>query len=161
VIEQFEKLDIVLILGNYAAGKSSFAREYFKNRIRINRHEIRHQLVEMTGHGEKWDPDRWDEDLEGIVKHMEFDIIAHFLERGKPIVIDNTSLFIKSRKRYIDTAKRYRKSIGCIFLKRDISTLLKQNAMRAYAVPEHIIVTLQAKIEFPSEEEGFDRVVIL
>ena len=161
MIKEVDKYDIILILGNYCSGKSSFAREYFSNRKRVNRHEIRYHLVEMMGHGKKWDPNQWDEDLEGLVKHMEFDVISHYLERKEPIVIDNTSLSVKSRKRYIDYAKRYRKTIACIFLNRDVSTLLEQNAMRKYAVPDHVISSLHAKTELPSEKEGFDKVVFM
>ncbi len=161
MIEDLKKYDIVLILGNYGAGKSFLAREYFGDRKRVNRHEIRHHLKEMTEHGKKWTADDWDEELEGFIKRLEYDIIRFFLERNEQVVIDNTSVTNKSRERYINYARRFKKSIGCLFLKKDISVLLSQNKMREYAVPEHIIVRLHAKTELPTIQEGFDKVVVV
>jgi len=159
----YEKLsiyDIILIIGNYGAGKSYIAKTYFTDRKRINRLEIRQMLKSMTEHGEKWDPNEWDEDIEGLVKHMEYDIICHFLERNQKIIIDNTSLSKKSRKRYVEYALHYKKSIACIFLNRDINYLLDQNKKRGFPVPEHVIVNLHSKVEPPTLDEGFNLVLV-
>lgn len=161
MIEDLNKYDIVLILGNYGAGKSFLAREYFGDRKRVNRHEIRHHLKEMTEHGKKWTADDWDEEIEGFIKRLEYDIITFFLERNERIVIDNTSVTRKSRERYINYARRFKKSIGCLFLQKETSVLLSQNRMREYAVPEHIIVRLHARTEVPTKQEGFDAVVVV
>ncbi len=160
MLEELSKYDIILVVGNYGAGKSQLAKEYFGNRKRINRHEIRHHLVEMTGHGKKWTPTDWDEELEGLVKHIETDVIQHYLERKHKIIIDNTSLTKKSRAPYIVLARKFHQTIACVFLERDVSVLLRQNRMREYAVPDHIIIQLHAKTESPALEEGFTRVVI-
>jgi len=160
MMEELSKYDILLIVGNYGAGKSQLAREHFGDRKRINRHELRYHLVEMTNHGRKWSPEDWDEELEGLVKHLETDIIQHYLERRQKIIIDNTSLTRKSRAPYVALAKKFHQTIACIFLDRDISVLLRQNRMREYAVPDHVIIQLHAKTEVPSPEEGFGRVVV-
>jgi predicted kinase len=160
-MEEFKKYDIVLILGNYGSGKSQVAREYFHERKRINRHEIRHHLKEMTQHGADWNADDWDEELEGLIKHVEYDVIVHFLERNEKIIIDNTSLTVRSRKRYIDYARKFHKSIACIFLNKDTSVLLAQNRSREFPVPEHLIVKLYAKTEIPAIDEGFAQVLIM
>ena len=49
------------------------AKEYFKERKRIDRHVLRHNLKEMTEHGKKWMPEEWNEDIEGLIKHIEYD----------------------------------------------------------------------------------------
>ena len=159
--QDFDRYDIVLIVGNYGSGKSQIARELFSERKRVDRHELRHHLKEMTGHGERWSPADWDEDLEGLIKHIEYDIIVHFLERNDKIVIDNTSLTRESRKRYVDYARKFHRSIACIYLKRNGSTLLEQNKTREYPVPEPVIVQLLARTEEPSQNEGFGTVVIM
>ena len=159
MFDNLDKYDIVLMVGNYGSGKSGLAKNNFKERKRIDRHQIRHHLKEMTEHGERWKPEDWNEDLEGLIKHIEHDIICHFLDRNDKIIIDNTSLTVKSRKRYIECAKKYNKTIACVFLNRDSKELLQQNRIRKYPVPDHIIVQLVAKTEFPSEEEGFGAVV--
>ena len=158
--EKLSSFDIILIVGNYGAGKSYIAKTYFSDRKRINRLEIRQMLKLMTEHGAKWDPNEWDEDIEGLIKHIEYDIICHFLERDQRIIIDNTSLTKKSRKRYVEYAAHYKKSIACIFLDRDINYLLEQNKKRGSPIPEHIIVNLYSKTEPVTLDEGFNIVVI-
>lgn len=156
---ELEIYDIILIIGNYGAGKSGLAKKYFKERKRIDRHVIRHHLKEMTEHREKWRSEDWNEDIEGLIKHIEYDLICHFLERNEKIIIDNTSLTKKGRARYVGYAKKYNKTIACIFLNRESSVLLQQNKKREYPVPDHVIVQLFTKTEFPSETEGFDKLV--
>lgn len=159
-LAELDQYDIVLIIGNYGSGKSDLARTYFRHRKRVDRHEIRHHMTEMTEHGTKWTSEGWDEDLEGLIKHIEHDLIVHFLERNVKLLIDNTSLTVASRKRYIQAAQRYHKSIVCVFLKRDVSTLLENNRKRAFPVPEPVIVKRYARTEEPSREEGFGKVVV-
>jgi predicted kinase len=159
MLEELKKYDIVLVVGNYGAGKSYLAKNSFKERKRIDRHQVRHHLKEMTEHGARWKAEDWNEDLEGLIKHIEHDIICHFLERNEKIIIDNTSLTKKSRKRYIENARRYNKTIACVYLQRDTSTLLEQNKRREFPVPDHIIVQLYTKTESPTVDEGFDTVV--
>ena len=161
MIEDLHKYDIVLIVGNYGSGKSALAREYFRDRKRVDRHEIRHHLKAMLEHGARWTQEDWDEDLEGVIKRIEYDLIVHLLERNQKIIIDNTSLTVKSRKRYIEHAKKFRKSIACIYLDKDSSTLIEQNRSREFSVPDSVIVQLFARTEVPSVEEGFAQVLIL
>ena len=159
MFEELNKYDIILVSGNYGAGKSSLAKEYFAQRKRISRHEIRHLLKEMTEYGARWAPEDWSEDIEGLVKHIEYVIICHYMERNEKILVDNTSVTRQSRKRYIDYARKFHKRIACIFLGPDISVLLKQNRMREYPVPDRIIVGLFSKTELPNSDEGFDKII--
>jgi predicted kinase len=115
----------------------------------------------MTEHGARWTPEDWDEDLEGIIKRIEYDLIVHFLERDQKILIDNTSLTVKSRKRYVEHAKKFHKSIACIYLHRDSATLIEQNRSREFPVPDSVIVQHFARTEVPSVEEGFAQVLII
>jgi predicted kinase len=159
--EELDKYDIILIVGNYGSGKSSLAKEHFPHRKRVNRHELRRYLKEMTEYGKRWVPEDWNEDIEGLIKHIEYDIISYYLDRKHKIVIDNTCVTKKSRRRYIDYAQKFHKSIACVFLNPDISVVMKQNRMREFPVPDRIIVDLYSKIELPEKSEGFDRVTVL
>jgi predicted kinase len=160
-LAEMNQYDIVLVIGNYGSGKSELARTHFRHRKRVDRHEIRHHLTEMTEHGRKWTPEDWDEDLEGLIKRIEHDLIVHFLEKGAKLLIDNTSLTVSSRKRYIQAAQRYHKSIACVFLKKDVSTLLENNRKREFPVPESAIVKGFAGTEEPTREEGFAKILVL
>jgi len=159
MFEELRIYDIILIIGNYGAGKSRLANEYFKERKRIDRHVLRYTIKEMTGHGEKWRLEDWNEDIEGLIKHVEYDLICHFLDRNEKIIIDNTSLTKKGRARYVGYAKKYNKTIACVFLNRESSVLLQQNKEKQYPVPDHVIVQLFTRTEFPSDAEGFDKII--
>jgi predicted kinase len=159
--EELDKYDLILIVGNYGSGKSSLAKENFSQRKRVNRHEIRRYLKAMTEYGKKWMPEDWNEDIEGLIKHIEYDIITYYIERKQKILIDNTCVTKKSRKRYIECAQKFHKSIACVFLNPDISVVMKQNRMREFPVPDRIIVDLYSKSELPDKSEGFDKVMVL
>jgi predicted kinase len=160
-LKELDRYDIVLVIGNYGSGKSELARTHFADRKRVDRHEIRHHMTEMTEHGRKWTSEDWDEDLEGLIKHFEHDLIVHFLERNVKLLIDNTSLTVKSRQRYIQAAQRYHKTIACVYLKRDVKTLIENNRKRDFPVPESVIVTRFARTQEPTREEGFGKIVVL
>lgn len=159
MVEELEKFDIVLVSGNYGSGKSQLVEDHFRHRKRVDRHHIRHHLKEMLEHGKEWKPQDWDEDLEGLIKHIEHEIACHLMERDHKIVIVNTSLTKKSRKRYIEYAKKYGKIIACVFLNRDVSVLLKENRMRKFPVPDSVIVQQFTKTEQPTEDEGFNKIM--
>ena len=73
---------------------------------------------------------------------------------------DNTSVTKKSRRRYIDCARKYHKIAACVFINPDISVVMKQNKMREFPVPDRIIVDLYSKIELPEQSEGFEKVMV-
>ncbi|HPC41473.1 MAG TPA: ATP-binding protein [Spirochaetota bacterium] len=160
---KMDHLDIILLCGLYGSGKTEFAMKYFlgKDRNRISRSDIRKSMYEMTNFGEKWTPDRFSEDTDALVKHIERKIVEHFSHQKKKILIINTYITKKSRQAIVDLARQTKKSIGAIFLNRPLEQCLERNAKSAMAVPQEIIYKLHSRIELPDKNEGFDEVMIV
>lgn len=162
-LTRFHALDIIVICGLPGAGKSHFARSYFKDtgRKRINRAEIRGALYTMTNFGEPWDKSLYDEEDEHLVKHTERKMIENILHHNQRVVIDNTSISTSSRRMYIDIAKQMRKSIGVIFLDTPLDHCFERNRKRHDPIPEHVISSLFARIKKPELSEGFRELLIV
>lgn len=88
----------------------------------------------------------------------EYTEISSALEDQEPIIIDNTNLTIKGRKRYVEIAKAYKVPIRSIYLRCPIEIALEQNRLRTGEehVPDFVIKMYQKKLEPPTKAEGFD-----
>jgi predicted kinase len=101
-LTRFHELNIILLCGLYGSGKTEFAIKHFmgKERSRISRSEIRKYMFEMTHFGEKWSATDFTEENEALVKHIERKVLEHFLHNKRKVLIINTFVMKKSRKRF-------------------------------------------------------------
>lgn len=159
----FRNLDIILVCGLPAAGKSEFAREYFEGtgRDRVNRKEIHRMLFEMIHFGKKWSEEHFDVVDDFLVKHVERKIIEHLLQNRQKVLIDSTSVSAASRKNYLSIARNMHKTIGVIFLNTKPGECLEKNREREDPIPEQAIAKLAASIDMPVKQEGFKEILIL
>lgn len=159
----FHSFDIVLVAGLYGSGKTQYVNKYFKgqNRIRVSRFEVRKALFEMTNYGKKWHAANFSEEDDILVKHIERKIIEHNIQKKNKVLVINTFISEKSRKRFINLAKDHHKTIGIIFLDIPIETCISQNVDKSDIVPEQVIRFLNQKKVLPSKREGFNEVMIL
>lgn len=162
-LEELFYLDIVLICGLPACGKSQFAKTYFKSQEfkRINRKEIRRMLFEMTTFEDKWSEKEFSSVDEGLVKQIERKLLENLLQNDQKVLIDNTSVSTISRKSYIQIAQQMKKTIGVVFLNTPVQTCIERNRKKTDPVPERIIANLAAAIELPDSREGFKEVVLI
>ncbi len=165
ILEQFRKVDMVMVCGLPGSGKSHFSKKYFakSGRKRVSRKEIRHYLYEMLTFNDKWSEDKFDLVDENLVKHLEKKIIEHLLQLGEQLIIDNMSISASSREAYVTIAQRNKKTISAIFINTDLAACLKRNRERPAEdiVPESIISNLVATIEYPDRKEGFKDVLVI
>lgn len=162
-LTRFSTLDIVLVCGLPAAGKSEFAKKYFENteRDRVNRKEIHRMLYEMIHFGKKWSEQHFDALDDFLIKHVERKIIEQLLQNKRKVLIDSTSVSAESRKKYTSVAHQLHKTIGVIFINSKSLTCLERNRKREDPIPEQIIGRLSASITLPDRTEGFKEVLIL
>lgn len=162
-LKKFEKLDVVLICGLPASGKSHFARRFFINsgRKRVNRKEIRRLLYEMTNFGDKWSEGMFSRIDENLVKHTERRLIEHLMANNAKVLIDNISITAASRKIYVSTARRFNKSIGVIFLNTPVLLCLERNRGEDDPIPGTVISNLAAALTSPTRDEGFREILVV
>ncbi len=162
-LTKFNDLDIVVVCGLPGAGKSHFSKAYFEktNRQRVSRSEIRRFLYEMTHFGAAWQTELFKEESEFLVKHTERKILEQLLQEKQKVLIDNTSVTVDSRKRYLELARTLKKSIGALFIHNPVQVCLKRNKQNKFGVPDIVISNLSTHIELPSTKEGFKEVMII
>lgn len=160
---RFYPLDVVLVCGLQASGKTHFSMSHLNRdgRKRVNRKEIRRMLYEMTSFGGTWREERFNEKEEFLVAHVERKIYEHLLQSGSPVLIDSTNVTADSRESYVTFARSMRKTIGCIFLNPPLVKCLERNRAREDRLSEGIITNLYASLELPTKAEGFRELLIL
>jgi len=158
---KMDNLDIVLLCGLYGSGKMEFAMKYFqgKDRSRISRSDIRKSVYEMTNFGKPWTPDRFSEENDALVKHIERKIVEHLIHQKKKILLINTFITKRSRQAILDLARQSKKSIGAVFLNRPLEQCLERNGKSTLAVPQEVIYKLFSRIELPEKGEGFNEIM--
>lgn len=164
-LEHFRKADMIIVCGLPGSGKSHFAGMYFRKSgiKRVNRKEIRKNFFEMFHFGEKWSDDKYHRVDESLVKYVEKKTIEHLLQAGEKVLIDNLSVSASSREMYTAIAAKNRKIISAIFINTDMATCIKRNRERSVddVVPDHVIASLVADIQFPDKREGFKDVLVI
>lgn len=125
-------MELVILIGIQASGKSSFYREKFYNtHIRINLDMLK-------------------------TRHRERILFTACLEAKQPLVVDNTNPSVEDRLRYIPPAKENKfRVVGYYFLP-DLETSKKLNQQRQRVVPLIGIYSTYKKLIIPTFEEGFD-----
>lgn len=160
---KYHDLDIVVICGLPASGKSHFAETFFKDsgRKRVNRKEIRRLLYEMTNFGATWSESKFAAVDEFLVKHVERKIIEHLLQNRQKVLVDSTGVSVSSREAYLSIASQMRRTVGVILLNTPAQKCLERNRKRPDPVPETVISNLAAAMELPSTREGFRETLIV
>jgi predicted kinase len=131
-------MDLIIMIGLQASGKSSFCKRFAETHLIISkdlfpnaRHPQRRQIRELEG----------------------------ALSSGRSVVIDNTNPEVEDRKPLIEIGKSVCADIIGYYLESKVEESLKRNADRPEKkrVPEVAIFSTIKRLARPSLEEGFDR----
>ena len=162
-LEAIHSCPIVLLCGLYGSGKTEFAEKYFKNRnrYRISRSEIRKLMFEMTNFGQGWSSDKFNEEDDVLVKHVERKILEHYIHNKRNVLIINTFITRQSRTRFVKMARDMKKTIGAVFLDIPVDKCLENNSRKSSLIPSSVIQSLSIKKELPTKKEDFDEVLIV
>ena len=95
---------------------------------------------------------------ECLISTMVRVTVEVLLRRSMPVVIDMTSLTVKSRLNWIDLAKRCDAPVRCVWMDVATSTCLARNSRRERKVPADVIDAMAKRFLPPLIEEGFDAV---
>jgi predicted kinase len=127
-------MEMVLLMGIQATGKSSFCRErLFRTHVRVNLDMLR-------------------------TRHRENLLVEACLKGGVNFVVDNTNLTRSERARYIQPAKAAGFRIVGYFFESRITDAIRRNAARPESerILPKAIPGASNRLELPAFEEGFD-----
>ena len=133
-------LELVVLVGLQASGKSSFYRERFApthahvsgDLLRNNRRPARRQQQ----------------------------LVDEALAQGRSVVLDNTNAPAAARTPYLELARRHGAAAVAYFFTPDLEACLERNAARAgkARVPAVALYATRKKLEPPAFAEGFARI---
>ena len=127
---------MVILIGYPASGKSTYTTTVLKDFKRINRDELK--------------------TMPKCIKECEKELL-----NDNSVVIDNLNHTHKSRKDFIDLAKKH--NVWCVGI--HINTSFQQaemwNNQRENKVPKIVFYTYRKNFENPSLEEGFDELYVI
>ena len=82
------------------------------------------------------------------------------LDLNRPVTyMDATNLVREQRRDFIEVGQRRNCSIEALFFDVPLATCLERNRSRSRRVPEDVMREMAAKLEPPTLEEGFTRIV--
>ena len=92
-------------------------------------------------------------------RNKEGKLLQYCFDTQSKMVIDNTNVSSKERKRYIDLARKNKYKILAYYFESDTKTCLERNKNRKDFINEIGIKAKFKELEPPSLEEGFDKIV--
>jgi predicted kinase len=132
-------MELVILIGLQAAGKSSFCAHRF---------ERTHEVVSK---------DRFRSAKRPQARQMK--LLHEALEAGKSVVVDNTNATRKDRAELIAAARAHRAAVVGYYFEPKVEESLRHNLGREgkKRVPDIAIYATFKRLEKPGLEEGFDR----
>jgi predicted kinase len=132
-------MDLIMMIGLQASGKSTFARSHFG---------ATHQYVSK--------------DLLGSTSnqaHRQRQLIEAALQQGLSVVVDNTNLTIEVRRELINLGRLYEASTIGYYFAMQVKQCLERNRIREgrARVPDMAIFATLKRLTPPSYTEGFTK----
>lgn len=150
--------EIVVMVGNIGAGKSTYAKE-LKNKgyVVLCRDSLRYAI----GAGDY----TWKLEYEPVIFSAERHMLRQFCKLGVNIVIDEVGVSKRMRKKYIQIGKEYGYDLTAIVMPRyDIDFSVKRRLQDPHGhfskeTWEEIWTRFDLVYSEPTKKEGFDRII--
>ena len=151
-----------MLIGLPASGKTTWAVNYINQNPEkifhvissdaiIEEKALLHGLTYSFSHKEY---------IEVAIEELEHSF-KKYLKNGVNIIHDQTNLSVKTRKKYMDKVKGYKKT-AVIFLPTEKKRQRRYELRKiktGKCVPEYVIKNMIDSLELPSEKEGFDKII--
>jgi predicted kinase len=103
---------------------------------------------------------RSDQSRNAEVWKLAYEQAEYGASQGLDVIFDSTMLSPKKRKRLIEIGRAAGARVVAHVVERDLDTILRQNASRKWVVPEHIVKNMFDSYVRPTEDEGFDKIIL-
>ena len=135
IIKQFDKQEIIVLVGYPGSGKTTIANTFDNKRYMTINGDIFKNSKKMIKESEK------------------------YIKNNYSIIFDATNPSIEKRKEYIDFANSKNIPIRCINVETDITTSMFRNNKREKVIPKITYYVFRKKYVKPTIEEGFYNVI--
>jgi bifunctional polynucleotide phosphatase/kinase len=135
IIKQFDKQEIIVLVGYPGSGKTTIANTFDNKRYMTINGDIFKNSKKMIKESEK------------------------YIKNNYSIIFDATNPSIEKRKEYIDFANSKNIPIRCINVETDITTSMFRNNKRDKVIPKITYYVFRKKYVKPTIEEGFYNVI--
>ena len=100
--------------------------------------------------------------LSSRTKEAECVLVDDALKAGSSVVVDDTNLMREIRRPYVMLARKHGAAVRAVFFS-DVMVARYRNSKRTGKdrVPEPAITGQQARMEKPSDSEGFDSIMVI
>ena len=134
-------VELVILVGLQASGKSTFFRERF-----AATHE--HVSKDLLRNNKN-------------LNRRQAQLIEDALEAGRPIVVDNTNPAVEDRRPLIQLGREHGAKIVGYYFDASVRECIRRNKVREgkARVPDVAIYSTAKKLVAPSIEEGFDELL--
>jgi predicted kinase len=107
-----------------------------------------------------------DDETDQTINQRVFQTLRYLLRQriaaGRPVTyIDATNLTPEERRPYIAIGRRFGCEVEALFFDVPLDVCMARNAQRQRVVPEEAMLKLAGKLQAPSLEEGFHRIVAI
>ena len=148
---------LVIMCGIPGSGKSTYAKNFLTARSDIkyiSRDEIRFSYLKDNDSYFKY---------EKIVYEDFCSLTKKYLEENYTVIADATFLNKKSRKMFLDKINIKPYKLIAKVINTPFETCVKRNAKREgrLRVPYEVMVNMHESFEYPTVEEGFDKVEVI
>jgi predicted kinase len=164
--------NMLMLIGLPASGKSTF-RSQFESNVRENLGSLDDYYVMSSDDliedyaltlGKTYNDVFADEQLRDLIMlevNTKFDLAVRM---GKTIIIDRTNMSVKSRRAYVELAKRHDYQIDAMVFARPMTDAAHDDWNRRLdrpgkTIPTHVLIDMFRSYVRPTTEEGFDNVI--
>ena len=88
-------------------------------------------------------------------------LVTELLNQHKDVILDATNISVKSRRRFVMTAKKCKSNVIAVVVHTPIEIAKERNFQRDRKVPEFVIDRQYHNFQMPTKEEGFDMVIVV